>query len=148
MFLHKNLEAPAVAPVLPVRHGIADAVKKRAAAEIEPTNEHATEMAEVTYLVVAEAKSAEKREHGHYRDNGAHAQSHGNREQHDLAIGKQDGAGDQHSENGAGRTNRGDVGEAVAEQGRDGFDENVDDSRSHASNEIVFQEAALSPDQL
>jgi len=148
VFLHKNLEAPAVAPVLPVRHGIADAIKKGAAAEIEPANEHAAEMAEVTYLVVAEAKCAEKREHRHHRDDGAHAQPYGNRKQHNLAIGKQDGAGDQYSENGAGRTNRGNVGEAVAKQGRDGFDENVDDPGSHASDEIVFQEAALSPDQL
>ncbi len=53
MFLHKNLEALAIAAILPIRNGVADAVKKRAAAEVKPAYQQAAEMAEMANLVVA-----------------------------------------------------------------------------------------------
>lgn len=58
VFVDVNLEAPAIAAVLPVGDGIADAVEERAAAEIDPTNEHTAEVAEVAYFVIAQPKGS------------------------------------------------------------------------------------------
>ena len=51
MFVDVNLETLAIALVLPVGDAVADIVEKRVAAEVEPPDEHATEMADVADIV-------------------------------------------------------------------------------------------------
>ena len=44
VFVDVNLEALAIAAVLPVSDRVPEAIEKRAAAKIEPADEHAAEM--------------------------------------------------------------------------------------------------------
>lgn len=57
VFVDVDLETLAIAFVLPVGDGVADVVQERATAEIDIANEHAAEMAKVTYFVSAGTKS-------------------------------------------------------------------------------------------
>src|SRR5712664_1314308 len=55
VFVDVDLEALAVAFVLPVSDRVADVVEERTAAEVEIANKHAPEMADVAYVVSAGA---------------------------------------------------------------------------------------------
>ena len=55
VFVDVDLEALAVAFVLPVSDRVADVVEERTAAEVEIANKHAAEMADVAYVVSAGA---------------------------------------------------------------------------------------------
>jgi len=58
MLVDVDLEALAIAAVLPVSDGVADAIKERSSAEIEPADEHAAEVADVAYFVIAQSKGS------------------------------------------------------------------------------------------
>jgi hypothetical protein len=56
-----DLEALAIAPVLPVSDRIADAIEERSATEIEPADEHSAEMADVAYVISGGPKQQGKK---------------------------------------------------------------------------------------
>ena len=62
MLVDVNLKALAIALVLPVRDGVANVVKERTAAEIEPANEHAAEVTEVADVITGRAKQQWEKE--------------------------------------------------------------------------------------
>src|SRR5260370_1642948 len=96
-----DLEALASTFVLPVGDGIEDVVKERTSAKIYPADEHAAEMADVADVVATESECEDEFQCSHGNHKGAHAHFHGNRKHHYLAIRKKNGAGEQHTEDGA-----------------------------------------------
>jgi len=85
-----DLEAPAIAAVLPVSDGVADAIKERSSAEIEPADEHAAEVADVAYVISSGPKQKrEKKLHCSQQEHKrAHGDADGQEENADLAVGE------------------------------------------------------------
>ena len=54
-FFHVDFEPFSIAPVLPIRNSVAHVVKKRPSAEIQPPDQHATEVTEVTNIIAAQS---------------------------------------------------------------------------------------------
>src|SRR5580692_11953966 len=88
VLVNVNIEALAVALVLPVRDAIAQAVQKGSTPQINIPNKHSPEMAEVAHLVVSHTERAEKRQSRHDRNNRAHAHRHGDREKINAPVRK------------------------------------------------------------
>src|SRR6266852_3630982 len=147
VFVDVNLEAPAIAFVLPVGDGIADAVEERAATEIDPSDEHTAEMADVADVVATESECGDEFHCSHGNHIGAHTHFHGNWKHHYLAIRKKNGAGEQHAEDGAGGADGRDISGWPAPKKRY-FHNYVDDSRADAGQEVILQEAIAAPRQL
>src|SRR5437016_10952650 len=85
-----DLEALAIAAVLPVGDGVADTVEERPAAEIDPADKHAPEMANVAYVITSGTKEKWKKElHSSQQENKrAHGHADGQEENADLAVGE------------------------------------------------------------
>src|ERR1700732_2512798 len=67
-----DLEALAIAFVLPVRDGVADVVEERTAAKVEIADKHAAEMTDVADVVSAGSERGEEFDGPHHRNVGAH----------------------------------------------------------------------------
>ena len=147
MFVDVDLEALAIAAVLPVSDGITNTVEERAAAQINPAHQHAAEMAYMTDVAATEAKGSEKFQGGHDDDEGAHAHLDGNREHDDLAVWKEDGAGQEKSKDGAGSADGGDVGRLVSPENGNGIYDDVDDAGADSGKEIILEEARAAPNE-
>ena len=107
MLVDINLKTFAVALILPVRDFVAQTVKIGIAAEIEITDQHSPQMANVTHFAVADAERAKKRDDRHCGDDPFHFERDRNGEQISLAVREQNHAGDQDAENRAGRSDSG-----------------------------------------
>src|SRR5258706_6966092 len=147
MFVDVDLEALAVAAVLPVGDGVADAVEERAAAEIDPSDEHAAEMADVADVVATESECGDEFHRSHGNHIGAHAHFHRNRKHHHLAIRKKNSASEQHAEDSAGGADGRNISGWPTPKKRY-FHDYVDDSRADASQKVILQEAIATPRQL
>ena len=149
MLVDVNLEALAIAFVLPVSDAVADVVEERTAAEIKPANEHAAEMADVTDIVSGrtEEKWYEKLQTSQEQHKRAHGHAHGQKHNADLAVGEQNGAGGENAEDCAGSADRRDVRSFVAEEYGDGLDKNFDEPRTHAGQKVIANEASPAPNE-
>ena len=98
MLVDIDLEALAIASVLPVSDGVADAVEERAAAEIEPANEHPAQMTDVADVVAAGAESAEEFYGTHNCNVRPHRDCDRQGNQPNASVGKQNSIGDQYAE--------------------------------------------------
>src|SRR6266851_636954 len=147
VFVDVHLEAFAIAAVLPVCDGVADAVEERAAAEIDPSDEHAAEMADVADVVATESECGDEFHRSHGNHIGTHTHFHRNRKHHYLAIRKKNGASEQHAEDGAGGADGRYISGWPAPKKRY-FHDYVDDSRANAAQEVILQEATAAPRQL
>jgi len=87
-----DLEALAIPFVLPVRDGVANVVKERAAAQVDPANEHAAEVTEVANVVTGRAKQQweKKLQTGQEKYKRTHGHTHGQKENAYLPVGEQD----------------------------------------------------------
>lgn len=101
VFLHIHFEAFAIALIFPVGHFVADAKEEGTPAEVDPADEHPAEVAEVADAVPRSTKSSEEFDGRHDRNEGAHGNHDRQREEPNLAIGEEDGVGDENSEDGA-----------------------------------------------
>ena len=146
MLVDVDLEALAVAAVLPVGDGVADVVEERTAAKIEIANQHATQVADMADVAAAKSKGAEEFERGHHHDEGAHAHLDGDGEHDDLAVRKKDGAGEQDAKDSAGRADGGDIGRRMSPEDRHGVDDDIDEASADAGQKVVLQEAGAAPD--
>ena len=144
---HVDFEFFAVALDLPVGEAVAHAIEEGAAAQVEPADEHAAEVADVADLVGAETEGAEKGEGGQDDHRRAHADADGQGEENDLAVGEENGHGHQNSEDGSGGADSGDVGEALTPEDGSGLDQDVDEARANAGEEVILQETRLAPNQ-
>src|SRR5258708_2649355 len=117
-----DVEFFAVALVFPVGDFVADTEKVRIATKIEIADEHPAEMTDVTDFIAAEAKRTQKSDGRHSGHNPFHLDRNGDRNDVGAAIWKENGAGDEDSENGAGRTNGGDKRVLTAPEHRKRFD--------------------------
>src|SRR5258708_4749531 len=97
-----DLEALAIAAVLPVGDGVTHVVEERTAAEINIANKHSAEMADVADVIATESECEDEFHCSHGNHISAHAHFHWNRKHHYLAIRKKNGAGEQHTEDCAG----------------------------------------------
>ena len=101
MLVDVDLEALAIAAVLPVSDGVADAIKERSSAEIEPADEHAAEVADVADIVSSRADRGEEFDSPHHR----HVRTHGNGDwqgnQPDAAVGEEHRVGHENAKNSA-----------------------------------------------
>ena len=93
MLVDVDLEALAIAFVLPVSDGVADVVEERTAAEVEIANKHAAEMADVADVVSAGAEGGEKFDGPHNRHVGTHRNGDRKRIQPDAAVREEDSVG-------------------------------------------------------
>lgn len=147
MFVDVDLKALAIAAVLPVGDGVADAVEERAAAEIDPADEHAAEVADVADVAAADSEGSQKFEDGHQNDEGAHGHLDGNGEHDDLAVGEENRASQQDSEDCSRSADGRDVGRLVSPENGDGVDDDVDDSGADSCEEIILEKAVAAPDE-
>src|SRR5215813_3321758 len=127
MLVHVDLEALAIALQLPVGNSVADTVQQRTTSQVEVTNQHSTEMADVTDIVSTESEGSKKFQRGHDNDEPAHAQLDRNREQDDLSIGKQNRAGEQDPKNRAGGADGRRIGWLLTPENGNRFDGDVDE---------------------
>ena len=77
MFVDVDLEALAIAPVLPIGDGVTDAIEERTAPEVDVTDKHAAKMTEVADSITARPKRQEELYCGHRRHIGAHRNAYG-----------------------------------------------------------------------
>src|SRR3984957_19375188 len=149
VFVDVDLEALFVALVFPITDGVADAVEERAATQVDVGDEHAAEMADVCDVVAAAAERREKFDGAHYGDVGAHGDGDWQRDEPDLAIGKEDGVGHEDAEDRAAGADRGSDGELAAEeQVGHGFDDQFDQAGANSTDKKEIEEAALAPAKL
>lgn len=146
-FLHIDLEAFAVPLILPVRHFVAHAIEERTAAEVEPTDQHATEMAEMADAVAGRAEGTEKFDGGHDGDEGSHGDHDGEREEPDLAIREEDGVGNENAKDCARGANCGRINDPVAPQQGHEFHQDRDDAGTDSTEKKVVGETLLAPDK-
>ncbi len=147
MFVDVDLEALAIAAVLPVGDGVADTVKERAATQINPTNKHAAEVADMADVAATEAEGAEKFQSGHDDDEGAHAHLDGNGEHDDLAVWKKDRARQENSKDCSGSADGRDVGRLVSPENGNGIYDDVDDAGADSGEKIILEEARAAPNE-
>jgi len=102
VLLHVDFEFSAIALVAPVGHLVAHAEEERTAAEVEPANEHAAEVAEVADIIAAGTEGSKKLDGAHDGDEWAHGNRNGKRKEPDPAIREKDGVGDEDAEDSAG----------------------------------------------
>src|SRR5258708_36761408 len=76
-----DLEALAIAFVLPVSDRVADAIEERTASEIEPPNEHSTQMADVTHVISGRPKQQGKKKLHCGQQEHKRAQGHSDRQE-------------------------------------------------------------------
>src|SRR5882724_4445567 len=145
VFIDVDLEALAVAAILPVRQSVADTVKKRTAAQIDVADQHSAKMAEVADVVPADTEGSQELEDDHDDHEGAHAQLDRNGEHGDLAVGKKDGAGQKHSKDCSRCADCRNVRERLAPDQRNRIDHEIDQTGAHSSKEVIAQEAVAAP---
>src|SRR5208282_1571060 len=123
--------------VAPVGNFVADAEVKRAAAQVDPADEHAAKVAQVADVVAARAEGGKEFDGSHDGDKRPHGNHDGQREEPDLAIGKKDGVGDEDAENRAGSADGRDIrGPQSPKHGCD-LHENGDDAGADATEKKV-----------
>src|SRR6202035_2714915 len=138
LLIHVNLEALFVALHFPIRDGVAHAVEKRAAAQIDVPDQHAAEMADMTDVVTAEAESSQEFQRGHDDYKRAHTHLDGDGKHDDLAVRKKNRAGEQHPKNRARRANGRNVGGRLTPEEKHFYD-NVDETGAHAGQKVILQ---------
>lgn len=146
MLIDVNLKALAVALVFPVGHFVADTVEIGIAAQVEIADDHATEMAEMADAAFTESQRAEKCDCGHERDNPFHFDGNGNREKVRAAIRKKNSAGDQNAEDGSRSADGGNVRDRASPEMRKRLHDHVENTGANASEKVIAQEAACTPD--
>src|SRR5271165_1139029 len=119
---HVDFEAFAVLLVLPVGHFIADTKEERTATEVDPANEHSTQVAKMANAVARGANGTEEFDGAHDGDEGAHGNHNRKRKKPDLTIGEENGVGDQDAKDCPACANSRNVGGAVPPKHRKNFD--------------------------
>ncbi len=147
MFVDINLKAPAVALILPIGNFVPQAIEIRIAPKVEIANQHAAEMADVAHLAVADAERAKERYDGHRGDDPFHFDGDWNRKQVCPAVGKQDCAGNQDTENRAGSADGGYVRIIAAPKVGKIVDDDVDQSRADAREKVIAKKTIATPDE-
>ena len=146
MLLHVDLETLAIAAILPVCDFIPETIKKRTAAEVQPADKHAPQMAKVTDAVASGAQGEEEFDGRHGGDKGPHGNHDGEWEDPNAAVGKQDGVRDEDAINCSRCTD----GRGVTRQMSPNHWEHLDQNRNHPSTdsaeEKVIQEPVSAPD--
>ena len=148
VFLHVHFEPFTIALVAPVGHFVTNAEEEGAATDVEPADEHAAEMTEMAHAIAGGTEGREKLDGGHDRDEGAHGNHDGEGEEPDLAIGKEDGIGDENAEDGPGSADGWDIGRMLAPENRQAFYEYDDKTGTNAAEKEVIRETLLTPDEL
>ena len=116
VFVDVDLEALFVALVFPIADGVADAVEEGAATQVNVSDQHAAEMADVCDVVSAAAERGEKFDGAHDGDVGAHGDRDRQRDEPDFAIGEEDGVRHENAKDCSGRADRRGDGKFVAEE--------------------------------
>ncbi len=146
MLLHVDLEALAIAAILPVCDFIPETIKKRAAAEVQPADKHAPQMAKVTDSVASRAQGEEEFDGCHGGNKRPHGNHDGEWEDPNTPVGKQDGVRDEDAIN----CTRSADGWNVTRQMSPNHWEHLDQNRNHPSTdsaeEKVIQEPVFAPD--
>src|SRR5271167_1686975 len=145
MFVYVNLESLAIPFILPVRDAVSHVVKERAAAQIKVRDQHPAQMAQMSNSIAARSQRHEKLDGAHDRHIRTHRDGHRQRNQPDLAIGKEDRVGHEYAENRAGSADRGDIRGRVSPELWDQFDDHLDQAGAHSTDDKKIQEAALAP---
>ena len=127
-----HVEFFAVALEFPVGDFVAEPEEVGIAAEVEVADEHASEVADMADFVVAEAKGTEKSDGDHSGDDPFHFYGDGYGDDVGLTIRKENAAGDEDAEDGAGSANGGDVGIFVPPKHGKGFNDDVDNASADA----------------
>src|SRR6266850_3014026 len=143
-----DLKALAIALVLPVGDRVADVVEEGAPAEIDPTDEHAAKMTDVTDVITPKPEGSEKFKDDHHNDVGTHGHFDGNRKHDDLAVREHDGACQKYSKNRAGGADRRYVGRWTSPENRNGIHDDVDETRAHSGKKVILEKTSAAPDQL
>jgi len=147
VFLHVDFEAFAIALVAPVCHFVADAEEEGAATEVDPADEHATEVAKVADIIAPRSKRPKEFDCAHDGNEGPHGNHDREREKPDLAIGEEDGVGDKDSEDRAGSADGGDIRGTMTPEEGDDLHKNGDQAGADAAEEEIVGEALLTPDE-
>lgn len=132
-FLHVDFETLAVLLVLPVGYFIANAEQEGPTSEIEPADEHTSEMTEMTDTVAGGAECTEELDGAHDSDEGTHGNHDREGEQPNLAVREQNCVGNQDAEDRAGRADRRSIQRPVAPEHGNNFDENCDNSSADSA---------------
>src|SRR5260370_14142461 len=147
IFLDVDRERLAVALGLPGSKFVADTVEEGTAPKIDPSDKHAAEVAKVADSGSAGTNGAEEFDGAHHSYEGTHGNHDRQRKEPDLALRKENGIGDEDSEDGPGGSNgwyiRRRVSPVLKKLHEDG-----DDSGANTADEEIIQEALLAPDQL
>ena len=148
MLVDINLEALAIALVLPVGNRVANVVKEGTPAKIDPADEHTAKMADMADVIATKSKGSEKFEDDHHDDVGTHAHFDGNRKHDDLAVREHYSACQKDSKNCAGGADRRYVGGRTSPKNRHGIHDDVDETRADSGEEEILEKTSASPDQL
>lgn len=147
MFIDVHLEALAIALVFPVRNFVAQTVEIRIAAEIEIANNHAAEMADMADASFAYTQGPKKCNECHDGHNGAHFDRYGDGNDVNAAVGKEDGAGNENTEDRSGSADSGNLLGGATPQERYIFHDEIQDACTNAGQKVVVQEAIAAPDK-
>jgi len=148
MLLHVNLETLAITLELPIGNFVAHAVQKRVAAEVQPADQHAAQMAEMGDAVSSGSQGAEELDGSHGGDKRTHWDHDGKREDPNAPVGKQNGVGDEDAVNCAGCADGGDVTRPMSPEHGEHFHQNGDHPGADPAEKEVVQEAVPTPDHL
>jgi hypothetical protein len=147
VFVDVDVEFFAIPLVFPIRHFVAQAEKIRVAAQIQIADEHAAQVADVTDFVVAQAKGAEEGDGRHAGYDPFHFYGNRNRDDVGATVGKEDGAGDENSENSARSADGGRKRVLTPPKHGNGFNYDVENASADAGKKIVAKKAVAAPDQ-
>ncbi len=148
MLFHVDLEALAIAAILPVGDFIPEAIQKGAATEVNPADEHAAQMAEVADSIASGSQGEEELDGGHGGNERPHGDHDGEREDPNAPIRKEDGIRDEDAINCAGRADGWSVAGQMSPNHGEGLNQNRNQSGANSAQEKIIQKAVCAPSLL
>ena len=144
-----DLEAFAIAAVLPVSDGIADVVKERTAAQIKIAYKHTAEMADVADVIARRTEQQRKKELHASQDQ--HKRTHGkaDRQKEDahLPVREQNRASRKDTEDGPGGADGRDERRRAAKESRYGLNQDLNEPRADSSQKVIADKSRLAPEE-
>src|SRR5256885_976847 len=104
-------------------------------------------MADVADIVSTQSEGSQKFERGHHDHKGAHAHLDGNGKHDDLAIRKQDGAGQENTEDRTGRSDGRNIGTWLAPE-KHVFHDDVDKPCANPGEKVILKKSIAAPGEL